>query len=231
MIVHDCLDTTKDFYKSMYDYANMFTNNPSPTQFRYDDEWPAVCYAHGIFNIEKIDGLSNQIAHLHANKSRNFNSVLEIGPGRGLISVVLSNMLYSVQSIDCNTASAHFMKATARKLYNKITNDTHILYNGDLDSAISLVNFDILDTVILVESIEHIYADEWNRFYNRLLPALRKNKGNLIITNEKNYWPLGEPGDAEQHISLIDDTFYDNLVKDGTALYREKSHICLQYGC
>ena len=59
---------------------------------------------------------------------------------------------------------------------------------------------------------------------------MQQNHTQLNITNLQEFWPLGGRGDCAEHISLIDENFYDRLVEQSQAvLYRDRSHISLQY--
>ena len=219
------------FYQKMYNDWYFFKSNRSvPVGIRIYDAWPAVCYLHGLLNnIPVIFGVREQINYLKQFRARTPHNILEIGSGAGVVSCTLAFMGYNVKSIEVVNSAVHLTKATSRDLFGKITDDNHSLYLCDLKSFPDS-ELENIDTVILIESIEHIKSDEWWAFYNRLVPHLRKNNGQLIITNEPEYWPLGFPGDVLEHISLIDDAFYDKLAESATdTLYRNTSHVVFSY--
>ena len=231
MKVFDLKSTIDTFYQLTYTNWYFFKANRSvPIGIRIYDAWPAVCYIHGLLNnIPVIFSIQEQINYLMQSRTRIPRNILEIGSGAGVVSCTLASMGYNVTSIEVVNSAVHITKATSRDLFGKITDDNHSLYLCDLksfpDSALENI-----DTVILIESIEHIKSSEWWAFYNRLVPHLRKNNGQLIITNEPEYWPLGFLGDCAEHISLIDDNFYDKLSELATdTLYRNTSHVVFSY--
>ena len=232
MLVLDFHDQINSFYHKLYN-INYWCQEEIPDQLRLDDEWPAVCYAHGIFIDVATNtdcGISAQIRYLQTHRARVPTHVLEIGSGRGEISCTLSQMGYRVSTLDVNDNSVRFHKVFAEQNFGKLTDDSHILMIGDLDLARTYLDLSTVDTIIMVESIEHILAPEWWRFFSHVLPIMQQNHTRLIITNLPGYWPLGLPGDCDQHVSLIDDGFYDSLVQHATAvLYRDRSHIALEY--
>jgi SAM-dependent methyltransferase len=221
-----------NFYASTYDlnFWFGFAGCNQKVGMRMFDAWPAFCYAHGIYNnIPYIYSISEQIEFVKENHQRLPRNILEIGSGRGEVSVSFAMMKYNVTSLDVNPTAIHHTQATARDLFGRLTDDNHSLYIGDL-SALSTPVFEHLDTVVLVESIEHIYPDEWWNFWQRILPYLKKNQAHLVITNEPEYWPLGDVGDCAPHISLINDNFYDRLSEDAASTrFRQTSHIALQF--
>jgi Mycolic acid cyclopropane synthetase len=229
--VFDFKSTIGKFYQLMYNDWYFFKANRSvPVGIRIYDAWPAVCYLHGLFdNIPVIFSVQEQINYLMQSRTRTPRNILEIGSGAGVVSCTLASMGYNVNSVEVVNSAVHLTKATSRDLFGKITGDNHSLYLCDLatlpDSALENI-----DTVLLIESIEHIKSNEWWSFYNRVVPHLKKNNGQLIITNEPEYWPLGFPGDCVEHISLIDDNFYDKLSDLASeTLYRKTSHIVCSY--
>lgn len=229
MNVYDCSQRTDDFYKKIYDYNYWLPCNPMGV--RLGDQWEAMCYCHGIFDPPWVYSISSQTQYLKSNLTRRPRKILEIGSGFGEVSVSLAHMEYDVISVDCNLSAAHFHKGTARRLFGAHSGSNHDLYIGDLNAVGDCMHIQDVDTVIMVESIEHIRPLEWQQFYQKLLPILKNNSGYLVITNyPKNYWPLGGPGDSFEHIQVVDDVFYDGLVKDSArVLYRDRSHICLTY--
>lgn len=219
-----------NFYHRLYN-INSWCQSDVPNILRCADEWPAVCYAHDIFDKSSdADSLHQQIQYLTTHRVRKPHHVLEIGSGRGEISCTLSHIGYRVTTVDVNNNSERFHRIFAQKHFGCETDDSHTLMIGDLDLATRHLDLATVDTIILVESIEHIMADEWWRFFDFMLPCMKRNNTQLIATNLPDYWPLGLPGDCFEHVSLIDDVFYDRLADEcNTVLYRKTSHIALRY--
>ena len=138
-------------------------------------------------------------------------------------------MGYSIQSTDVNPHAGEFHRARAVDMYdNEIADDYHLLL-GDLNSVSSHLKLDNVDTVLLIESIEHIYNDEWQQFLEQALPVFKKNHTHLIITNFQNMWPIGGM-DGEEHCNTIDDTFFDQLsLLSNKVLFRDRAHLVLEF--
>ena len=235
MIVKNFHNQAQDFYHTLYNKSYWHPED-IPGTLRWEDEWPAVCYAHGIYNVippsesHFFNDIHEQVHFLQANKKRIPKSILEIGSGRGEISCTMSHMGYPVTTVDVNDSIERFHRVYAQQWFGSETDDTHTLMISDLVAAQQHLDLSTVDTIIMVESIEHIFADEWWKFYDFILPIMQQNHTQLNITNLKEFWPLGGRGDRAEHISLIDENFYDQLVEQSQAvLYRDRSHISLQY--
>lgn len=210
---------TPDYFKTA-DYRGML---------RYQDQWPAVCYAHGIFNPPELANVHYQIQYLTQARKRVPTGILDIGAGRGEVGCALAQM-YPVTGIDVNPSAGQFHINQATKMFGSETGSNHVLFLGDLINTVEHIDLSNFDTVIMTESIEHIYTDEWQKFLDIALPYFRSNNTHLVITNFKNMWPLGYQYDGvADHVSVIDDTFYDNLATLGQTLFRDKSHICIKF--
>ncbi len=233
MLVQNFHDQVADFYHKIYN-RNYWCQEDIPKILRWEDQWPAMCYAHGIFDVpdlrSSVTTVLEQQHWLQQHRIRNPGHVLEIGSGQGEVSCTLSNMGYDVTTIDVNDNSERFHRLFAQKHFGHETADTHRFVIGDLAVARHRLDLGDIDTIVMVESIEHIFAHEWWQFFDHVLPIMQHNHAHLIITNLLNYWPLGLPGDCDEHISLIDDTFYDRLCEPGQqVLHRNRSHIVIAY--
>ena len=242
MKITNLLESSNPKYQGFYglDYFGLIEDHGN--LFRPEDQWPALCYAHGIYNPPDLDTipegkdragflklLHNQLEFLKINKKRTPQSVLEIGSGSGQISCTLSHMGYSVQSTDLNPHAGGFHQARAIDMYNnEISEDYHLLL-GDLNSVGGQLNLDDVDTVLLIESIEHIYNDEWQTFLELALPVFRKNHTHLIITNFQDMWPIGDM-DGDEHCNTIDDAFFNHLASFANkVLFRDRAHLALEF--
>lgn len=220
-------------YQKFYDYH--YPLNRNPIKIRDGDAWPATCFAFDIFdNINNVTPrrageevtVIDQVDFLKAHKQRQPNTVVEIGCGSGEVSYTLWHMGCEVHSIDCNPSLLSFFKTTAPRFFNE-SDDRHTVYLGPAEGFLDCIPT-TTDTVLLIESIEHIVPEEWTKIFATIQPILKQNHGRLIIAN--TIWPLGGPTDpAQEHIARIDDDFYDQLLQDGQALYREQGNICIQY--
>lgn len=237
MQVKKFLDRIHPFYHTeygSYTYVgpDYYTKDYS-FRINLEDQWPAICYAHGIYDVPEIDHIQRQIEFLTDHKTYSPRSAVEIGGGLGQISCALAYMGVKVQSIDVNPAADHYHALTYQHWFDRTNVPNLVMLLGDLDTTIQDLNLSDVDTVILVSSIEHIFSNEWQRFFHRALPIFKNNHTVLTITNRKNYWPLGtfednlkDPG----HVHLIDDVFYDQLESfSQEILYRNQSHISVRF--
>jgi SAM-dependent methyltransferase len=230
MKVRRLLYNANPTYSLFYHPSYRYSMEENASNLRYEDQWAAVCYAHGIYlnDLPKIDSVTEQINYIKQTATRKPRSVLEIGSGRGEVSAALDSLGIVVQSIDVNASVEQYHRTTSQIMFGK--ESTYDLFIGDLDTTFDFLDLSVIDTVILVETIEHIFPDEWDRFYKKIKPILIANNCQLIATNEKWYWPLGHAGDCNEHVNKIDDDFYDVLCSDAKKVcYRSTSHLCIEY--
>lgn len=219
------LHETNDFYRNIYDYRY---HQPVDIELRQKDAWPALCYAHGIRDALHLPNLADRIKFVRQRALRVPRSVLEIGSGQGELSAVFSHLGYPVQSVDVCDAAEHYHLASSRAFFNTFTDDTHTLYIGSLEAVASSIAWHSTDTVVLVETIEHILADEWWWFFDQTLAHLRHNQARLIITNKQSLHPI--PPSPPDHVTLIDDEFYDRLSSAAVSVFlRQGSHLVLDF--
>ena len=230
MKVKRFLDNINQLYPPLYHPTYWDGTSLYSEYLRWDDQWAAVCYAHGIYDnmLPNIKNLNDQIAYIRAHAQRYPKKVLEVGSGRGEVSIVLDHLGANVQSIDVNARAEEYHCTMSNFMFKKEPELT--LFIGDLDSTYESLDLENIDTIIFVESIEHIFEPEWLRFYSKIKPILQKNHAHFIATNMKWYWPLGHARDCNEHVHLIDEEFYNNLASDAQqTLYRQTSHIALAY--
>ena len=221
-----------------FDYLDRNLNAGRTTRIREGDAWPAVCMAFDAYH--EVDPLEpfkdqitfkNQVEYLQANKKRDPKVVLEVGSGCGEVSCCFYHMDCVIHSVDCNPSSYLFHHGNFGRFgFNEGCDsaDDYHLYLGKIGSFMDCIPED-LDTVVMVESIEHIIPEEWIEFFNTVKPILERNHGRLILAN--TLWPLGGPTDmARDHVARIDEQFYDALIaQGGTVLHRNKANLCIQY--
>ena len=90
-----------------------------------------------------------------------------------------------------------------------------------------------IDTVIMVESLEHILPKHFNPIYHRIMEEFKtQGSGHMIITNWIDYHPIpvGWMAPPEEHCRLTDDDLYDTMIEDfGKCIHREGSHLVLEW--
>jgi hypothetical protein len=77
------------------------------------------------------------------------------------------------------------------------------------------------DTIVFCESIEHIPQDELDRIFS-LIPQ----DARIIIVNWLHYHPIIPDGSLD-HITRIDDDYYNKLAEGRKVVVRQGSHLVL----
>jgi SAM-dependent methyltransferase len=114
----------KDFYDAGYHY--FYT-----ASLRSGDAFPAVCYAHDIFDCADQEyTLKQQFDIIQSRAERHPKSILEIGSGRGEVSVFFHQLGCEVFSIDCNPAALEFQTHTAQNVFRCELDDRYVLGMG-----------------------------------------------------------------------------------------------------
>jgi len=247
-------------YEKMYHTEDMKKSDLQPwwnnKLLKWSDSFPALCYAHGIFDIFNSDyslselfinnfknvpdnsiytaricnsgyTVRDQINFLLENKKRTPKKILEIGGGNGSVTCTLSNMGYDVQCIEPMQESISFFKETNKHFFGK-TSENYRLINKSLHKSFEEIEWSGVDTVIMVESIEHILKKDFEDFYKMMVENL---KGLFIITNILKFHPIqiGTGHIPEEHCRLIDDNVYDEMENNfGGNIFRLKSHLVLE---
>jgi hypothetical protein len=226
-------------YHINYDFDYLERNlNAGNTKFVRDgDAWVALKLAFGILNLDQDPNdpikndptFYNQVTYLQHNKQRDPKVIMEVGSGCGEVSISFFHMNCQVHTVDLNVSSCLFHQGNFGRFgFNRSPNENYNLYLGKVGAFLDCIPDD-LDTLVMVESIEHIFPNEWEEFWSAVKPILEKNHGRLIITN--TLWPLGGMTDpAREHVMRVDDPFYDNLIaQGGQVLHRNKANLCIQY--
>ena len=217
-------------------------------QLKYGDALCAICYALGIDSFEEVQKIYNfqdygqymqgqhakeQIDEVIKYQTRAPKHILEIGAGRGEVSHALSSFLgVKTTSIEPNKNFIKLLEKTSEFFQLPYDSSNLKIINKDIISAVSAVDWETIDTIIFVESLEHILEEDFDLVYPFILNSLQKNNGRLIITNWIHYHPLnvGQGASKEEHCRLIDDELYDNFSKDAKkVIYRNNSHLVLEF--
>lgn len=234
----------------MYEYDDSFLNRSDGIvswknkKLKFGDAFAAICYAHGIsWNqiLEKFPEmgqlgknestpytLQDQLEFVQKNKKKTPKKILEIGCGRGEVTCFLSELGYEVISIDPNLSTKDWVEKTSEYFFNK--NLKYKLLIGPLGNFTDSDDIKDVDTVLMVETLEHILAAEFQPFYNRMVNILKETKGTFVVTNWIDYHPLavGQHAPPEMHCRLINDSLYDKIGLDFVdCFYRNGSHLCV----
>jgi len=213
-------------------------------KLKFGDAFAAIAYAHGISwqkvleifpdagplgkNENNPYSLQQQLDFILQHKTRTPNKVLEIGPGRFEVTCFLSILGYEVHVIEPSVGAKRWLRDTGRHFFDKEIECT--LYNGCVSEFAEHESLAGIDTVIMVESLEHIQQKHFAKMYNRILLELKQTNGCFVITNWIDYHPLsvGQGASPLEHCRAIDDNLYALFEADyGKSIFRNGSHICL----
>ena len=184
-----------------------------------------------LVNPGGLDVVS-QLAQVISIKSREPRGFLEIGAGRGEVSVSLAHLDYPVQAIEPSPGAVEWFAETAEHFFKTPIEANLKLHNVPVHTVLDLIDWSTVDTVLMVESLEHILAEDFQPVYERIRDDLRTVGGRFIVTNWTDYHPInvGDYAPAEIHCRLVDDALYDSWSKDAkTVVYRNGSHLVLDY--
>ena len=179
--------------------------------------------------------IEDQMAFIMTYKKRTPKKILEIGSGRGDVAIFLAKMGYEVVAIEPSPGAAEWFDLTSEH-FRRDSKGVVTLLNGCADEFVNHEALEGIDSVIMVETLEHILEKDFKMMYEKILEVL-PNDGRFIITNWIDYHPI-EIGNRswessmhisiEEHCRVVDDALYDSMIEDfGKCLHREGSHIVL----
>lgn len=211
---------------------------------RFSDTMPALCYIHDIAWSDLCQQFPDQYQHVHpglsenhsytwqeqlnfvcANRKRIPKKVLDIGGGRGEFANVCKFLGIEVVSIEPHPDAHKWYKDTATHFFG--TDFDHVVPKNCLVSkCLSLNVWQGVDTVTLIESLEHLEESEWTKIW----PIISSIAGlKLVITNYVFWHPIVEQPEIG-HIKHVDDDLYDKLYRSSKSCsWRMGSHIVLNF--
>ena len=195
---------------------------------RLSDQFPALCYAFGIYNIVDCNSLEDQLLLLGNSKTRTPKHILEIGSGRGEISCVLSKLGVTTTAVDVAINIQTWVNRTGKHFFDKDFIAPKVIESNVKDFVDDFSKF---DTILMVESFEHITEDEFRPTWDNICNNF---KGLLCITNHPGMHPIPIGGDWEdaelQHCRVVDDTLFDAMAsKAKRTIFRKTSHLVLEF--
>ena len=174
---------------------------------------------------EQIDFI---MSRRHAPTARRPGSVLSVGGGRGEAELVLAWLGNPVLAIEPATACLRLINANVPHFSH-----THApqptIFHGTLGGALAEPGLPLAnaDTVLFIESIEHVPVAETRR----LMDVLRDGRARrLIVTNWSDRHPIEPDATGWNHVTRIDDVFYDELSRGGRTAIRHGSHLAVDFG-
>lgn len=216
---------------------------------KFGDALAALAYAHGItfdamrkafpevLTDERWQGqtesvnkryIDEQIDFLNRSASRRPKNVLEIGGGRGEVAATLHRMNIGVTSIEFSNGANQWYKETGEQFFGQGWQNVEPL-NKSVDVAINDVDLKTFDTIIMVESLEHIPEEKFNPVWDRIVNQFH---GLFIVTNWLSYHPIavGQYASVTEHCRLVNDALYDQWISQARqCVFRDRSHLVLEF--
>ncbi len=216
------------------------------SKLRHGDTLAAIGYALGLESFEVLrekfgfEGLGRHPGDDHRDAQeqlgillrdcmdhpRQCRQVLDVGGGRGEVALSLAYLGRNVQMVEPHKDAEAWLTATHTLFFPGSALKTNLI-NAPVPECLSSLDLEFVDTVMFVESLEHIPEDCFDLFWPPVRWALAKNKGRLIVANWIDYHPL-EAVNAE-HCRRVDDALYEELAQGGVVKYRNGSHLVVDY--
>ena len=153
--------------------------------------------------------------------------VLNVGCGRGELDAAFYRLGVPCVGIDPSPAVRKIYENTVRE-WGKA--DYSAFIGAGFAHAAQFFRPMMIDTAIFCESLEHIPRAEFEEGWRTLMPLLNRNNGLLIITNWLNYHPILPDDTGYDHVTLVDDAYYDWLAGQARqTVFRRGSHLVLQF--
>ena len=217
--------------------------NVNAGHIKFGDALAAIAYAHGITyeqiteRFPEIKGneryskdkysVHDQIDFIKQNATRTPKKILEIGAGRGEVTLFLDAMGYSVTAVEPSPDFLNLLEDTKEKLFKSTTANHNrykvinsVLHEADID-------YSQYDTILMVESLEHILAEHFDPQWERIKTTFA---GYFIVVNWKQYHPIkvGQYANPQVHCRLVDEKLYDYFCEDKLVHVRDRSHLCVE---
>jgi len=207
------------------------------------DQLSALGYAHGIdFNeAGALDApgaaplpspLERQLDIVRQGARRHPAGVLSVGAGRGELELSFARLDEPTWMVEPAGAALQLAQenrpwfcpgpefANLRAVQSTL---------GQLPGlAVFPALWDAVDTVLLVEAIEHIPLEETRALVELLRRTNRPRR--LIIANWTWFHPIEPDGGGWNHITRIDDRLYDEISGGGQQAMRHGSHLVVDFG-
>ena len=234
-----------------YDYfkradGTVSWNNSS---LKFGDALPALAYAHGIsfdavksefpevFTNGREDShteshnkryIDEQINFLTRNATRHPKNILEIGGGRGEVAAAVHKMGIGITSVEVGEGANQWYRETGKKFFGPDWENVTPLNKG-VEEAIDDLDLSKFDTIVMVESLEHIPEENFNKVWKKITEQFH---GLFIVVNWLSYHPIavGQYASPEEHCRLVDDALYDTWTAQARrCVFRDRSHLVLEF--
>jgi 2-polyprenyl-3-methyl-5-hydroxy-6-metoxy-1,4-benzoquinol methylase len=211
---------------------------------RFGDTMPALCYIHDIgwndlclqfpdcyqhvhpgLNENHCYTWQEQIDFVLAMRKRIPKKVIDVGGGRGEFANVCKFLGIDVVSIEPHPGAHTWYKETAKHFFGTEF-DQVVPKNNLISESLSGDIWEDVDTVVLIESLEHLEETEWLKVW----PIIASISGlKLVITNYVFWHPIAQQLEIG-HVKSVDDNLYDQLYRSSKSCsWRMGSHIVLNF--
>ena len=213
---------------------------------KFGDALAAVAYAHGIeyaalvkafpeikqnerWENSNVPGqdytVEDQLQFIRDNKTRTPLRILEIGAGRGEVIHFCRALGLDVVAIEPGADAVSVIENTQKHLFGDTPLPPYVLHNDSIHNLD--IDYSEFDTILMVESIEHILAEHFDPQWERIASDFA---GYFIVVNWKAYHPIavGQFAGPHIHCRLVNDALYDSYAAIGQTLVRDRSHLCIQ---
>lgn len=184
--------------------------------------------ANGRGESVDVSLVHEQMAYLRKNARRVPNRVLEIGGGRGEVANVLKYMGIDTVSVELGPEAHRWYPATGLHYFGEGFVPA-IPVNKPIQEAIRDLDLATFDTILMIESLEHIPAEAFEPVWQEIKAGFR---GRFIVVNWPDYHPIwiGRDASPAEHCRLVDDALYDAWSAQAQSVYtRRGSHLALDF--
>lgn len=215
---------------------------------KFGDAMAGLCYAFGITWFELVEQyksvfqvapngrgestndryVDHQIDFLQKKHHRWPKRVLEIGGGRGEVATVLKAMGVDVVSVELSTDADKLYAETARHYFGEQFEPV-VPVNKPVQDALKELDFNSFDTILMIESLEHIPAEAFEPVWDKIANHF---DGRFIAVNWPDYHPIwiGRDASPAEHCRVVDDALYDRWSKQAkNVVTRWGSHLVLEF--
>jgi hypothetical protein len=211
---------------------------------RFSDAMPTLCYVHDItweqlcqhFPDAYSDGSlglnenhsytwHDQVSFVKQHQRRQPKKIIDVGGGRGEFASICKYLGIDVVSVEPHPDALAWYQKTASHFFG---NDVEpvIPISGNISMALDRSTWHNVDTVVLVESLEHLEESEWGNLWS-VVSSLADLK--LTITNYVDWHPINIDVNIG-HIKQVDNNFYDQLYRSAKSCsWRMGSHLVLNF--
>ena len=234
------IDYVNKYNKTFLDCSDGI-QNLNNKHLKFGDALAAICYAYDIDydtmtkrfpevkSNERYAGneysIQDQMDFVKQHAKRTPRNILEIGAGRGEVTLFLTAMGCSVTAIEPSLDFVEVITNTTHKLYPTTAIGEYEYINKPIHETD--VDYSKFDTILMVESLEHILAEHFDPQWEKIKATF---KGYFIVVNWKKYHPIavGQYANASVHCRLVNDALYDSYCEGHITKVRDKSHLCIE---